>query len=234
MKHLFISGTDTGVGKTVVTAALLTEARRAGWDAVPMKPVQTGCSGPALRAPDLDFCLTMSNLKCDEPDRLSPVRYRPACSPHLAAALTGVPVRLAPILAAWKRLCARHDVVLAEGAGGLMVPLSRRILMLDLARRFGAPILLVAKNRLGALNHTLLSLEVLRSRKLPVAGFVLVDSPGDQIVLDDNERTLCDLAPATFLGRLPVLACLKSGRPSPEAFAKATRRFARKVWDGLQ
>lgn len=234
---LFIAGTDTGSGKTVVAAALLLAARNAGLDAVPMKPVQTGCTGRPLRAPDLEFCLRMARLNPAgrERDMMCPARYRPACSPHLAAERSGRPIRVPRLLRAWRQLRARHARVLAEGAGGLFVPLNRRMTMIGLAARFGAPILLVARNRLGALNHTLLSLEALRNRGLPTAGYVLVDDPAaPRAIRDSNARTLQRLAPERYLGRLPPLACLAAADPDPARFARATRHFGRAVWDGME
>ena len=126
-RGIFITGTDTGVGKTMVAAALLTLLRQCGVDAVPMKPVQTGCirRGHELIAPDLDFCLRMAGLKpqIEEQDWMCPCCFAPACSPHLAARLARRPIQLRRIVTAFHNLAARHDVVLAEGAGGVLAPI---------------------------------------------------------------------------------------------------------------
>lgn len=237
MHSLFIVGTDTDAGKTVVTAALLAAARRTGCDAVPMKPVQTGCRGRPLRAPDLEFCLRMARLNPTETERalMCPARYAPACSPHLAAEQAGKPIRSAPLVRAWTRLRARHECVLAEGAGGLMVPLSNTLLLSDLILRFGAPVLLVARNRLGALNHTLLTLDALATRGVPTLGYILVDSPdAPRSIRDNNETTLRNIIAVPCLGRLGPLACLSKPRPDPDVFERATRRFAEGVWSALE
>jgi dethiobiotin synthase len=233
---LFLTGTDTDVGKTVVTAALLAYARNAGADAVPMKPVQTGCSGSPRRAPDLEFCLRMAGLRVSaaERDRLCPCRFRTACSPHLAAEREGSTLSLSRLTAAWERVRAQHATLLVEGAGGLRVPLNGRAEMIDLAERLEIPALLVVRNRLGALNHALLSLEALRTRGLPVAGYVLVeDAETPRFLRDSNRETLRRIAPERFLGVLPRLKCLDGPAPDPGWFQLETRAFAQGVWTAL-
>lgn len=231
--HLFLAGTDTGVGKTVVTAALLACARNAGADAVPMKPVQTGCPGSPPQAPDLDFALRMAGLRlpASERARLCPFRFRTPCSPHLAAEREGATLSLPRLAAAWDRVRARHPTVLVEGAGGLRVPLNGRAEMIDLAERLGISVLLVVRNRLGALNHALLSLEALRVRGLPVAGYVLVeDASTPRYLRENNRETLRRFAPGLERGVLPALRCLAGGPADPGRFQRETRAFAEAVW----
>lgn len=235
--HLLLTGTDTGVGKTVVTAALLACARNAGADAVPMKPVQTGCPGSPPRAPDLDFALRMAGLRLPAADRLvlCPFRFRTPCSPHLAAEREGTTLSLARLTNAWERVRARHSTVLVEGAGGLRVPLNGRAEMIDLAERMGIPVLLVIRNRLGALNHALLSLEALRIRCLPVAGYVLVeDAATPRFLRENNRETLRVFAPGFERGVLPSLRCLAEGRTDPERFRRESRSFAEAVWSAVR
>ena len=173
----FVTGTDTGVGKTHVTALLLAALRQAGVDAVPMKPVQTGClrRGGVLVAPDLEIALAAAGLTPTPAEKrwMCPARFRTPCSPHLAAARDGKRIRVRDLVAAYRHLAARHASVVVEGAGGIMAPLNARETMLDLMRALRLPVVLVARTGLGTINHTLLSLAALRAAGLPLAGVVL-------------------------------------------------------------
>jgi dethiobiotin synthetase len=212
MKGLFITGTDTGVGKTFVAAAVLKAWRAHGVDAVPIKPVQTGCTrkrGGSWVAEDLEFCLAAGGLNPLPSERRLMVSYafRPACSPHLAAAEAGARISIPRIVAACRRLARAHDAVVVEGAGGVLAPLGQRRTMLDLMRALGLPVILVARPGLGTLNHTFLSLRVLRGAGLDVAGVVLNQvAPGRRGLIEtDNRRTI------ERMGRVSVLADLRYG-----------------------
>jgi dethiobiotin synthase len=207
----FITGTDTGVGKTVFTAGLTCWLRRQGCDAVPMKPVQTGAAGSrgGWHAPDLEFCLHLAGLTPapDEKRCMRPFCYGPACSPHLAArAAGGRYPDLSKIKSCAARLQAGHDVVLAEGAGGVLVPISKERTILDLMQALSWPVILVAPNVLGAINHALLSIAALRSRRLDIAGFVLNEAlPGlrpDAWIRADNPRAIARFGGVRHLGTL--------------------------------
>ncbi|MCX6998625.1 MAG: dethiobiotin synthase [Kiritimatiellaeota bacterium] len=234
---LFITGTDTGVGKTVVTAALLTLLRGSGLEAVPMKPIQTGCrrARNGLRAPDLEFVLRMAGLQppAEELSWMCPYRFAPACSPHLAARLARTGIRLARLRTSFRRLGRRHACVLVEGAGGVLAPLGGRRTMLDLMILLGLPVVLVARPGLGTINHTLLSLAALRGAKLRIAGVVLVDTePRRWGALErENAAAIARLGRVTVLGRLPFMAGL-DGALAPAAFRAAITRIAR-GWPGL-
>lgn len=239
MNSLLITATDTGVGKTVVTAGLLAAARRRGLDAAPMKPTQTGCVYREGRwlAPDLEFCYGMSGYR-PEPAELGlacPFPFEPACSPHLAAALAGRRVSLASVVYRFRRLCERHPVVFVEGVGGVRVPLNEQDTMLDLMRALGIPVLVVTRCSLGTLNHTLLTTEALRAAGIPVLGLVAVRAtPGPPgLVEEDNLRTLPERT------GLPLLACLDyepglaRGEPGAEAFDAAVASRLDRVLDAL-
>ena len=205
MKGIFVTGTDTGVGKTVVTAGLTRILRAAGLDAAPMKPVQTGCvsTGESLSAPDLEFALCAAGLAPDPSEKhlMCPYCYEPACSPHLAGRLAGHDPQVDKIVEAARRLGRRRQVVIAEGAGGVLVPLNERETMLDLMRQLHWPVVLVARGALGTINHTLLSLRALRGADVDVLGVVFND---DTLVARDVVRQDNPLAVATF-GRVDVL-----------------------------
>ena len=173
---IFITGTDTGVGKTVVSAALLSVLRSAGMDAVPMKPVQTGATRRSgrWRSPDLDFCLALAGLQPGpvEYARMAPCCFAKACSPHLAAAVAGRCIRLRRLTACFQTLKARHAMVVVEGVGGVCVPIQGRQTMLDLMGALDLPVVVVARLGLGTINHTLLTLHCLRRAQVRVLGVV--------------------------------------------------------------
>jgi len=192
----FITGTDTGVGKTVLCASLLSALRAAGINAAPMKPVQTGCADDrgSLSAPDLEFCLKMAEMDVEASarERMSPYRYLPACSPHLAAERAGQTISIDRIARCFEEVSRQYTCVLVEGAGGVMVPISRDRTMLDLMTRLGLPVLVAARPGLGTLNHTLLTLEALGHRGLELGGIVLVytDPEEPAYIAIDNAKTL--------------------------------------------
>jgi dethiobiotin synthetase len=212
---LFVTGTDTGVGKTVVSAALLSTLRSGGCDAAPMKPVQTGCVKRRGRwvAPDLEYCLKAAGLRPSQTERgdMAPYCFRPACSPHLAAARAGASIRCSVIRRAFRRLSQAHEFVVVEGAGGLHVPLNKQETMLDLMVAMGLPILLVARAGLGTINHTLLSLQALRGAKLEVLGVILNQStPGPWGFVENDNLLVIER-----MGAVKVLACIRYGDTLP-------------------
>ena len=223
---LFITGTDTGVGKTTVTAALLTLLRTRGVDAVPMKPIQTGClkRGGEVVAPDLDCCLRAARLTptVAEAEWMCPYRFIPACSPHLAARIDRRPIQVRRIVSAFRRLASRHDYVLVEGAGGVLVPLVGRRTMLDLMRALGLPVLVVARPGLGTLNHTLLTLAALRAAKLDIAGVVVVATQRGRRgrIERDNLASIARLGRSPVLGRLPYITAQADFHKTVARFSK--------------
>lgn len=199
--NCFITGTDTGVGKTFVTAALLSALRNSGVDAVAMKPVQTGSARG--RSPDLDFCAKVAGWRIPrgELSDLCPYRFPMPASPHLAARSAGSRIVPGKILAAFRRLEKRHESVLVEGAGGLLVPLSASYDQRDLIRALRLPVMVVARAGLGTLNHTLLTVEALRPAGIAIAAVVLSqDAPRRNQISRDNEFFLRErLAPVPVL-----------------------------------
>lgn len=206
MSALVITGTDTGIGKTVV-AAMLTLAL----DAVYWKPVQAGLEGGTDTA-------TVAALTGLGPEHFLLERYRleQPLSPHRAAELAGIEID--PRALVLPRLAREDGVLIVEGAGGLMVPLTRRTLFIDVFERWGAPVVLVARTALGTINHSLLSLDALRRRDVPVLGIAFV---GDEV--PDSERTICEYASVKRLGRVPILPEL-SAAALRQAFAAGFRR----------
>ena len=199
-KGIFVTGTDTGVGKTVVAASLLATLRASGIAAAPMKPVQTGAvkAEAGWRAPDLDLCLAAAGMDVTPDDYrdMTPCCFALPASPHLAAREEGGTVSIPEIVRAFERLAERFEVVVVEGAGGLLVPLSETVTMLDLIRRLCLPVVLVSRTRLGTINHTLLSLRELERAACPAAGVIFCDTtPGEPGLIErDNPRIIAHLS----------------------------------------
>jgi dethiobiotin synthetase len=191
-----VTGTDTGIGKTVFAAGLTRLL-----DGVYFKPVQAGLEG------DTDTAV-VQRLSALPTDRMLPEiwRLRTPASPHLAAERDGVSIDPRALIPP-----TLERTVIVEGAGGLMVPLTRDVLFIDVFASWGAPVVLCARTALGTLNHTLLSLEALRRRGIPILGVALIGEAHA-----DNERTLAELGGAPILGRLPRLDPL-----TPQSLAAA-------------
>jgi len=205
---VFVTGTGTGVGKTLVAAGLLKALRESGVSALPVKPVQTGCSERAgrLSAPDLEFCLQVACLAPGESlmDLMCPFRYSPACSPHLAGRITGVHPDVETVIGKMNRLSDNCDFIVAEGAGGILVPLNDSEKMLDLMIELDWPVILVARGDLGTINHTLLSLAVLRNAGLHVVAVVVNNlTEGVSIVTRDNPRAITEFGNVSRVATIP-------------------------------
>jgi dethiobiotin synthetase len=204
MSTFFIAGTDTGVGKTHVTCALLYALRAQGLNACGMKPVASGCVETAEGLRNEDGLALQAASSAPVPyEWINPVALREPLSPHLAAAHEGVEIRLAPLWEAFERLRDIHDVVLVEGVGGWLVPLSRGLLAADIARQWQLPVILVVGLRLGCLNHALLSARAIATDGCRLVGWVgnLIDP--EMAAVDENLATLRQLLPAPCLGVLP-------------------------------
>lgn len=171
MAGLFITGTDTGVGKTIVTAGLAALLRDRGFDAGVMKPLETGCLSGATGSDSV--YLKKISRSTDDLDLINTYAFQAPLAPGVAAQLEGVEISFDLIQERYRRLELLHPFVLVEGAGGLLVSVGRKRTMVDLIEHLELPVLLVARLGLGTVNHTLLSLEYLEKRQIPVAGIVL-------------------------------------------------------------
>jgi dethiobiotin synthetase len=191
---IVVTGTDTDVGKTVFAAGLV-----AALDGFYWKPVQAGLEGET----DVDIVQRLSGLPAA---RVLPEVYRltTAASPHLAAERDGIEIDIEGLATA--PLLDNSRVVIIEGAGGLLVPLTRSYLQIELFARWAAPVVLVASTRLGTINHTLLSVEALRRRQILLLGVAFV---GDANA--DSERTIAEMGGVRHLGRLPIIDPLDAG-----------------------
>jgi dethiobiotin synthetase len=173
-RGIFITGTDTGVGKTYVAAGIAAVLRSHGVNVGVMKPAETGCrmrSGALIPADAIR--LAKAAGAHDSLPLINPYRFRKPLAPSVAAELEGKNIRVSRLMHVYRTLLRRHDFMIIEGAGGIMVPLSHSYLYLDLATALGLPVLIVARPGLGTINHTLLTISALRERGLSIAGIVI-------------------------------------------------------------
>lgn len=210
-RGIFITGTGTEVGKTVITAGLLHIFRRQGLDMVSMKPVQTGGTpcGDGWAVPDLEAHWRAAEFRPSDDERvlMAPYCYEPACSPHLAGRLAGAYASIPRIRACATELIARHDALLVEGAGGILVPLDETHTNLDLMSALKMPVLLVAHRGLGTINHTLLSVRALRDAGLRLLGVVLNETQNVEpdYITRDNPNAIASFGEVDILGNIDYL-----------------------------
>ena len=183
----FVTGTDTGVGKTLVSAALLHALAQHHARVVGMKPVAAGTTlTQGIEANDDVLALRAASTFSVPPALDNPVLLPDAVSPHIAAARAGLRIDIAHIVACHRQLAQLADAVVVEGAGGFLVPLSPLETGADLAQALGLPVVLVVGLRLGCLNHALLTLEAIRARGLSLAGWVANHVDPAMLAQDDN------------------------------------------------
>jgi dethiobiotin synthetase len=203
----FITGTDTEVGKTLISTALLHGLAQRGVRAVGMKPVAAGCvlRDGAWHNDDADNLEAASSVGF-HPMLTSPYLLREAVAPHIAAAFENVTIDLAHIHACYDQLASTAEAVVVEGVGGFRVPLSDRFDTADLAQQLGLPVILVVGLRLGCLNHALLTAEAIAARGLTLAGWVANDVDSTMPYIADNVAALSARLPAPLLGAVPWMA----------------------------
>ena len=200
---IFITGTDTGVGKTMVTAALARHFRSRGLNVGVMKPIETGVDDPDKLGPDAALLRWAAQAEGEE-SLLSPYRFALAASPHQAAEEAAAQIDVKTILDAFNELRQEKDVMLVEGAGGLMVPIRGGYLMADLAGQLDLPLMVITRPGLGTLNHTLLTTFSARAMDLPLSGFIINRMPRNPDRIESAApHLLSSLASADLLGVLP-------------------------------
>lgn len=203
---IFVTGTDTGVGKTLVAQGLVRALRARGLWVAPMKPVASGCraTSAGLRNEDAEALIAAAGGGFAY-QLVNPCAYAPAIAPHLAAAEAGRPISLPAIEAAYRQLAAQSDLVVVEGAGGWRVPIDEQRTLAAVPRRLGLDVLMVVGVRLGCLNHALLTAEAIRADGCRLVGWVAnliaADDPRAQAQIDTLVRHL----PAPLWGIVPWL-----------------------------
>jgi len=206
-KGLVVAGTDTAVGKTLVCGGLAAALRGAGVDVGVMKPVESGCrvKGGDLVPEDALFLRRMSKSE-DAPGLINQYAMEQPLAPALAASIEGVDIRMEVVVEAFLQLWARHDVVLVEGAGGLLSPLGAGWSLPDLAKRLEAPVFLVARNCLGTISQCLLALYHLRKEGIPLLGVVLNQASSPSGLAEKlNPDAIRNWGKAPVLGVVPFL-----------------------------
>lgn len=221
---VFVTGTDTEVGKTVVAGGLALALRNRGIDVGVMKPAVTGCRTHRGKrtAEDVNFLLKASKSE-DDPRLVCPYMLRDPLAPEVAAEREGTRIDIRAIKTAFQRLAKKHEALIIEGAGGLFVPVKRNYLMIDLIASMGVPMAIVARPGLGTINHTLLSCEAARARNIAIAGIIINDYPKRP---STAERTNPDMirryARAPLLGVVPHLPGVSVEKCALDGLWKAT------------
>ncbi len=204
---IFITGTDTGVGKTVVACGLAALLRESGYRVGVMKPAETGCEERDGKLFPQDAYLLKEASGCEEPlEKICPYRLRDPLTPSMAAEREGVKIDISLLDRIYGEISAAHDITLVEGAGGLLSPILPSFTYADLARVLKLPLLVVAPNRLGVINHLLLTLEHASSHGLRVLGYAfdrLTAEPS--LAADTNREALLSLTAVPCLGEIPYI-----------------------------
>lgn len=206
MKNLtvFVTGTDTGVGKTLVARGLIRRARAAGRKVCGFKPVATGCEQTPDGLRNADALALQDAAGTAEPyELINPYAYEPGIAPHLAAAEAGRPIRIARLREAHSDLARRYDLIIVEGAGGWQVPLDETWTLASWVADMDWPVVLVVGMRLGCLNHAMLTAESVR-RRTRLAGWVANGLPPAQDRLEQNIETLRRRLGAPCWGVIPA------------------------------
>jgi dethiobiotin synthetase len=196
VRGVFVTGTDTGVGKTVVAAAICAACRE---PVAALKPVVTGLDEPSAGWPHDHVLLAHATRGRQTPEEVAPYRFGPPVSPHYAAELAGATIEPARILAAARA----HELLVCEGVGGLMVPITTGYLVRDLAVDLGLPVVVAARAGLGTINHTLLTIEAARAAGLSVAGVVMTPWPSEPAPIERSNRETVERLGAVAVHGLP-------------------------------
>ena len=227
MTGLFVTGTDTGAGKSVLSAAITASLHRAGRRVVPVKPALTGLDEPDDNAPwplDHELLAAAAGLSAGD---VAKVTFGPPMSPHLAAELAGTPIDPAALVAATRAAIADAEVAVVEGVGGLLVPLATDPLydVRDFAAELGLPLVVAARPGLGTINHTLLTLEAARAAGLDVRAVVLTPWPEEPTAIERSNR-----ATIARLGAVDVATLPPVPRPEPRDLAAAAATLTIGDW----
>jgi dethiobiotin synthetase len=196
-RGLFVTGTDTGVGKTFASCVLIHALAARGLTVAPMKPVAAGSDEDTMAL------MRAAGLDASRKAEVTPVMLAEPIAPHIAARREGRNIELAPLRQAFERLAAHADLMVVEGVGGFAVPLGPALDTVDLARAFALPVVLVVGMRLGCLNHALLTQRAIAGAGLAFAGWIANAIDPEMAVAEENLAALRERLDAPLLGRLP-------------------------------
>lgn len=224
LRGVFVTGTDTGVGKTVLAAAICAALADRGERVAAFKPAVTGLDeDPGKWGHDHELLASVANSG-QSPDDVVPYRYQPPLSPHLAAELAGEEIHAGALLTAARAAGGSAEVLVVEGVGGLLVPLSPSYLVRDLAADLGLPVVIAARPGLGTINHTLLTVEAARAAGLRVAGVVMTPWPHGPEPIELSNRETIERLGGVVVSALPEIA--------PDGLAKADAALPIGAWTG--
>ena len=198
MSGIFITATDTEVGKTLIAAGLVNFFRNQGINAGYMKPISCGQDNDAV------FVKKLLKLK-DPLSLINPISLPYPLSPLAAAKKAKRKIDLKKITKAYKTLTQKYDLVIVEGVGGALVPITEKIMVADLIKQLTIPTIIVARAGLGTLNHTLLTVEALKRRKITIQGIIMNGYTGDELPEDDNADILFEQTKIPILAKIPWL-----------------------------
>jgi dethiobiotin synthetase len=223
LRGLFVTGTDTGVGKTILSAALVAAIAAEGEPVQAYKPVVSGLDEPPASAwpQDHELLAAMAGMA---PEEVTPLRYGPGLSPHLAASLAGERIDPARLIEHAHAL-ARTGTLIVEGIGGLLVPLSEDFTVRDLAVELGLPLLIAARPGLGTINHTLLTLQAARAAKLDVRAVVFTPWPAHPSPMELSNRGTIER-----MGKVEVAGLAPIARPSRTELAQVGAELPWRRW----
>jgi dethiobiotin synthetase len=222
-KGIFITGTDTEIGKTVIAGGLAAALSSTGVDVGVMKPIASGGVEQNGEIVSEDAMFLKHAAQVDDPLALiNPVCLRHPLSPSVAAEIEGVSIDFQQIDAAFEQLCQIHEFIIVEGVGGLAVPIQGDMLIVHLAQRFGLPLLIVARPNLGTINHTLLTVAFARSFNLEIRGIVLNGLRHESSGLAEatNPKEIARVTHLPILGVVPFDPRLQQKRPDPSFLAR--------------
>ncbi len=199
-KGVFVTGSDTGVGKTVIAGAIAAAIKAQGLSVGVMKPVASGAKEIDGRLVSEDVVYLKKIIdSADDDDLVNPIRLKQPIAPTIAAAKSGVQIDIDKVWKAYEELTNRHDFVVVEGIGGLMVPVDDSLFVADMACKMDLPLVIVSRDYLGTINHTLLTVEYARSRNLRIKGIIINMLKSD----DDVVREIEKYSSAPILGTIP-------------------------------
>jgi dethiobiotin synthetase len=198
MSSIFITGTDTSVGKTIVTCGIALFLKEIGINVGVMKPISTG----GIPSQDAMFLKRIINIK-DSINFINPICFKTPVAPYVAERLENKKIEIKKILNSYKKLLKLHDIILIEGIGGIFVPIKPNYFVIDLIKEFDTPTIVISRAGLGTINHTLLTINALKEYKINVIGIILNGYKGDDISENTNKFVI------EKFSKIPVLANIK-------------------------
>ncbi len=220
LESFFITGTDTDIGKTYVTAGLASTFRKMGVDIGVMKPFAAGIPQKnGFKSEDVEILSAASHTR-DPEELINPQFFPIPASPYTAWRNLKTRPRVSPILSGFKKLSRLHDAILVEGMGGIMTPVLKNYFIADLIRDMDLPTVIVARSRVGTISHTVMTVRMCKEYEIPIKGIIINDSESDGYVLDELKRDLKSLLGVPILGSIPFIDDLDD--PSlPSTFEKS-------------